>query len=317
MDRNRDLGPRHLGTGGVTLILGRVAATAATLLFLIVPSPALAAEATAAEVRRLAGDAVFDDEVLARLREVDEIDGRPADLDRVLEGASGEEIERRVGTLLDMTGDAGSASDAAASRAEAARILEQDRYRPDDIPRPFRGPLEWIADRLEPVGDAIDSAYGWVADIFSAMAQGVPGGAATLWTIFGMAIIAVVVRQTKHVVDRRTRARSRDREDHAALRGDDPRDLERRAAAARARGDHELAVRLLFRAGLLRLARARVIPARDSLTTGDIRRLLDSPQFDRLGASFDEIAYGRRAATDADSRSARETWSELLQTRPG
>jgi len=289
----------------------------ATLFVLAVPAAAEAREATGAEVRQLAGDAVFDDEALRDLRRVDEVDGRAANLDRLLEGASGEEIVQRVDALLQDPGAPAAARDAAADRAEARRIIAQDRYRPDDIPRPFRGPLEWIAQRLEPVGEAITDFYRWVGQLFRTLARGTPGGAATLWTLAGLAVVAAAAAQTNRLIARRNKTRAEGGADDNTRRGDDPRELERRAAAARSRGEHDLAVRLLFRAGLLRLARAQVIPARDSLTTGDVRRLLASPEFDRIGISFDEIAYGRRRATDADSRSARDAWSQLLRTRSG
>ena len=289
-------------------------ATALAVIFLtLVPSAASAIEATSSEVTRLAEDAAFDDDALSRLKQIDAIDGRAVDLDRLLEGAEGDEIEQRIDTLLTRPDAAPAPRAPAAERAEAERILEQDRYRSEEIPRPFRRQLEWIADRLEPVGNAVDSIFGWVDDVFRGLARGTPGGAATLWFIIGGVIVAMVALQTKRIVERRGRTRIEDVIATHGGRGDDARDLERKAAAARARGDHELAVRLLFRAGLLRLARARAIPARRSLTTGEIRRLLGYPEFDRIGRSFDEIAYGRRPATSSDTDEARVAWSEILQ----
>lgn len=293
-----------------------VASLVAALLLFAIAAPASAREASAEEVQTLARDAAFDDDALQELRSIDEIDGRAADLDRLLEGANGEEITERVETLLGSPG-LGDNHDPEALRAEARRILSQDRYRGEDIPRPFRRLLEWMADRLEPVGNVIDAIYGWIGDILSTLAAGTPGGAATLWTLIGLVVVAAVAAQTKRVVERRGKTRAQEAATAEALRSDDPRELEKRAAAARARGEHELAVRLLFRAGVLRLAKARVIPARDSLTTGEIRRLLRSPHFDRIGTSFDQIAYGRRPATDADSSAAREAWSALLRSGRG
>lgn len=292
-----------------------VASLAATALVVALAAPGTADEATAEQVRKLAHDAGFDDRARQRLRAIDEIDGRRVDLDRLLEGARGGEIEQRVEALLEPADAPAVARDPETDRAEARRILSQDRYRPDDIPRPFRGPLEWIAKRLEPVRNVFDAVYGWIAGLLSLLAAATPGGAATLWTVIGLLVVAAVAVQTKRIVERRGKARIRRAEAVDALHGDDPRDLEKRAAAARARGEHDLAVRLLFRAGVGRLARARLIPAHESLTTGEIRRLVRSPHFDRLGVSFDEIVYGRRRANDADSRAAREGWSELLRSK--
>ena len=275
--------------------------------------PALAAEATRTEVLDLAHDATFDDDAREQLLAIDEIEGQPVDMHRLLEGAEGAELEQRVRALLLHPAAPTDPGDPAADRAAAKEIVAQDRFQPDEIPRPFRGPLEWIADRLEPVGNAIGSFFRWIARLFSIVASGTPGGAATLWMLLGLAIVALVAWQARRVVERRGRARPEAAPDGVPLRADDPRELERQAAAARARGEHDLAVRLLFRAGLLRLARARAIPPRSSLTTGQLRRLLEMPEFDALGRSFDEIAYGRRAATDADSDAARSGWSEVLR----
>lgn len=88
--------------------------------------------------------------------------------------------------------------------------------------------------------------------------------------------------------------------------------VEGRAAAAEARGDHDAAVQLRFRVGLLRLHGARRIDLRASTTTGEIRRALRSPAFDRLARTFDEITYGRRAATAQDAGAAREGWPAVL-----
>jgi Domain of unknown function (DUF4129) len=88
--------------------------------------------------------------------------------------------------------------------------------------------------------------------------------------------------------------------------------LERRADEAERARDHALAVRLRFRAGLMRLGEREVIPYRPSLTTAEARRRLRSEPFDRLATDFDAIAYGGRAAGDDDARAAREGWREVL-----
>jgi hypothetical protein len=284
--------------------------SALVVLSLLVAPAALAAEASRDEVTRLAEDAAFDDDALAQLRDIDSIDGEPVDVERLISGAERTDIERRITTLF--SEDVPEPRDPAADRADAESVLGQDRYQPEEIPRPFRGPLEWIADRLEPVGDAIGSFFGWIVDVFTTVAAGTPGGAATLWMIIGLAVVTFVFVQTRRVVERRGRAKASEGPVGELTRSDDPRDLERQAAAARDRGDHALEVRLLFRAGVIRLARARAIPARYSLTTGEIKRLLHSGDFDRVGRSFDEIAYGNRSATTEDGDAARAGWARVL-----
>jgi hypothetical protein len=157
---------------------------------------------------------------------------------------------------------------------------------------------------LQRVWDAIVRAYNSLGGV-------TPGGTATLWLLLGIAVIVIAVLGTRRIIARRTRRHDESRDSITPAR-DDPGRLERAAAQAAAKGDHETAVRLLFRAGVIRLARARVIPPRRSLTTGDIQRKLHSPDFDRLGRSFDEIAYGGRRATKADSTEAHATWRTIL-----
>ena len=103
---------------------------------------------------------------------------------------------------------------------------------------------------------------------------------------------------------RAARARSPERDDPAALE----RDADRAAAA----GEWETAVRLRFRAGLLRLDARDLIEYRPSLTTGEVAETIVSPTFDRIGADFDEIAYGGRSAREADEAASREGWQRVL-----
>ncbi len=93
---------------------------------------------------------------------------------------------------------------------------------------------------------------------------------------------------------------------------EDPAAYEREADSAEAAGDLERAVRLRFRAGLLRLGQRGVIRYRPSLTTNEVRRLLGSETFDDLATRFEEVAYGGRDAEAADVRVARESWPRVL-----
>ena len=93
----------------------------------------------------------------------------------------------------------------------------------------------------------------------------------------------------------------------------DPARLEREAREAERRGDLVTALRLLFRAGLLRLDRARAIVLRDSLTTGEVRRRLRLPEFDALARSFDEVVYGGRRPEPGDVEAFRRSWTSVLE----
>ena len=71
-------------------------------------------------------------------------------------------------------------------------------------------------------------------------------------------------------------------------------------------------MRLRFRAGLLRLDRRHVLVYRPSLTTGEVARAIRAPAFAEVGARFDEIAYGGRAAQREDAEAAKRGWRDVL-----
>jgi hypothetical protein len=95
--------------------------------------------------------------------------------------------------------------------------------------------------------------------------------------------------------------------------GLDPDELERRAADAEGRGELDTALRLRFRAGLLRLADAGVLRLRPGLTNAAVSRTLRSRRFDELALDFDEVAYGGRPATPDDVAAARSGWPAVLE----
>ncbi len=95
-------------------------------------------------------------------------------------------------------------------------------------------------------------------------------------------------------------------------RSEDPAELERLADEAERRGDLEIALRLRFRAGLLRLGRARALPLRPSLRTREARRALGSARFDRLARDFDEVVYGGRPPSEVDVEAARSEWPQVV-----
>jgi len=92
-----------------------------------------------------------------------------------------------------------------------------------------------------------------------------------------------------------------------------PAALEAAAAEAEARGDFALAVRLRFRAGLLRLDRdARAITYRPSIPTREVRAELASEAFDDLADTFENITYGGDDAEPADTAVARRDWPRVV-----
>ena len=186
------------------------------------------------------------------------------------------------------------------ARDQAREILGSRRYKPANVPRPFEGALEWLGDRLRPIGD-----------FFSRLTESLVG------KIVLAAVLAGIVTVIALLVARRRAAREagmgggrrRGPRDETA----DPARLEREADTAERRGDLDRALRLRFRAGLLRLGRAGAISFRPSITTGQVARRLRLPAFDDLAVTFDAVAYGGRHASATDVSTARAAWPRVLE----
>jgi hypothetical protein len=191
------------------------------------------------------------------------------------------------------------AVDADAARREAERILSDRRFERDPAPRPFRGPLRWVGERVEPIRD-------WIWDRL----RSVPG---RMWPAIVLAVVVFVVWRIVRAVRRR-------RVTHSGAKGvlygddelEDPNELERAADAAERDGDLERAIRLRFRAGLLRLGDRGAIRYRPSVTTSEVRRVLGSHQFDELARTFEAVTYGGRDPAPADVDAARREWPRVL-----
>jgi len=270
---------------------------------LLVPTAGARAEpVSSADLRALAVEALDDPAALERLRGVDRVDGRPADLAAALDGASEAELRGRLEALAQDA--APRSADPAAARDEARDIVSGRRFSPPEVPGPFRGLLERLADWLGPV-----------LDLIPALDDLIPGGRPVVWALLVALVGIVAALLAGRALRRRTVGGGPRGATAAGAAAEDPDALDRRAREAAARGDHELALRLSFRAGLARLDRRGVIELRPSLSTGAVARALHSPQFDRAAARFDEVVYGRRPAAPADVAAAREAWSAVLDER--
>ncbi len=269
----------------------------------LLPAAAARAESVSgAELRALAAQAIDDPAALERLRGVDGVDGRPADLAAALEGADGDELRARLDALSSEAPE--PAGDAAGARDEAREIVSGRRFSPPEVPGPFRGVLERLADWLGPV-----------LDVIPALDDLIPGGRPVVWALLVVLVGGIAALLAGRALRRRVTGDARRAPAAGVTVAEDPETLERRAREAAARGEHELALRLGFRAGLARLDSRGVIELRPSLSTGDVARALRSPQFDRTAARFDEVVYGRRSAAAADVDEAREAWSAVLDER--
>lgn len=190
-------------------------------------------------------------------------------------------------------------------RRHAEKILDERRF-DETTPRPFRGVLEWLST---PVREAVEALDGLV----TAAAGRLPGGEKTFWLLLGLLVCVAAAIVATRIARRRSTASFE--QARRTRRGEkpDPRRLEREADEAEHQGDFERALRLRFRAGLMRLGLAEAIPLRDSLTSGEVRRRLQQPEFDALAAAFDEIVYGRRTPELSDVDEARTGWPRVLE----
>jgi uncharacterized protein DUF4129 len=278
--------------------VSRLVALVVATLVLAVPSTAAADAVSSAELAALGVRAANDAQAHDRLLAVDEVDGQRVDVRAALAGARGDEITARTRLIAQVLGrqEGSPASD----RERAAAVLADRRYTGTKLPQPLKKPLQWLGDRLEPIAHWINGRGAVV-----------PGGPIALWMILAALVVAAAGSITGTTIRRRALAIERARA--AALpEADDPHALERTADRAEQDGDFERAVRLRFRAGLLRLDRRHVLVYRPSLTTGEVARAIRAPAFAEVGARFDEIAYGGRAALREDAEAAKRGWRDVL-----
>lgn len=187
------------------------------------------------------------------------------------------------------------------ARRAARHILSDGRFRSSSTPRPLRGPLRWVGDRLATV-------FGPIGRFL----ERVPG---VIWISVLLAVVALIV-----VLGVRARRRLSTRAPAAKGGGapveaedEDADALERAADEAERDGDLARAVRLRFRAGLLRLGDKGAIRYRPSVTTGEVRRTLSSTTFDDLAGTFEAVTYGGRTAAQPDVDNARRAWPRVLE----
>jgi hypothetical protein len=191
------------------------------------------------------------------------------------------------------------------ARRVARRILSGRQFRAAPTPRPFRGVLRWIGDRLHPIVSWVGHVVADVAGTWLVVPAGLVVAAALVY-------VAVRVRGRRRRPDAR-----RDAYDMVDDHVEDPNELERAAERAERDGQLDHALRLRFRAGLLRLGDRGAIRYRPSLTTGEVRRALGSETFDELARTFETVAYGGRDAVGDDVATARREWPRVVAGATG
>lgn len=205
-------------------------------------------------------------------------------------------MEAAVGVGAARAGPVSAYADDA--RADAREILDGREFRDTDLPRPLEDPFERLGRLIQ--------------DAFNELVEVLPGGGVTAWAL-AAAVLLLAGAVLAARVTRRQVARDMVRARAALTQEEDPRALLRAAEDAERGADLELALRLRFRAGLLDLDRRGLLAVSPAMPTGAIRRELDSRTFDRLAASFEEVAYGGRAAEREDVDVARQEWPRVRE----
>jgi hypothetical protein len=199
-----------------------------------------------------------------------------------------------------MSGRNAAAVDPDAARDAARHILSGRQYRSAPTPRPLRHQLTWLGDRAHGVTD-------WIGRVLSHVPPLVLLALGLLAVALLIAFVIYKTRARRGSPDARRRSRA-----IAADETEDPAELERAADEAEQAGRLDQALRLRFRAGLLRLGDRGAIRYRPSVTTNEVRRVLGSETFDELARTFDAVAYGGRDAEPPDLDTARREWPRVV-----
>ena len=268
---------------------------------------AQAGSASSDQVAALATKAVSSDQALAELRRITEVDGRPADLHSATAdlGAHRRARLRALAAAFHGAGGGVAAPRAQDARAQAKRVLDADKFHEQKLPKPFKGALEWLADRLRPIGKAFEP----LGDLLDA----VPGGGYILLALLaaGLGWLVWWLAQLRSNATVSERSSSWSLVDPTL----DPAELERQADAARAAGDYSRSLRLYHEAGIVRMARADRIVVRPATTARDVAQQVSEASLDELTTTFEQVVYGGREATESECERSRRGWLELVGSR--
>ena len=199
-------------------------------------------------------------------------------------------------------------SDDLQARAEtivsgSAYTGERDSFLTDNpVTRFIDDVMQRIRDWLSPSGEVrtgtpttqVDPgrpSYGWL--LLAAL------------LVLAVAVAAVIARRRLRVETDLQRAIDVER------RGD-AEELEDLATAAEAAGRFEDALRLRFRAGLMRLDDLEVIVYDPALATGAVRSAVGMGEFDTVATQFERVAYSDYTPQRTDVTSHQQGWLTVL-----
>ncbi len=217
-------------------------------------------------------------------------------------------------SVRDLAGSTGGSQGgfAAEARRQARQILSGSQYqtRPERSFRPLAGVLAAIGrffDRVfgplwrflddhlfHPVGNSVFDLFGdWWPLLVLALAL-----------VAGIALGRIIIKR-RALPARRLPGQS------SRPASQDPETLERLADQAELDGDLEVAVRLRFRAGVIRLERMGAVDRGPTRTDRELSGSLRSATFDALAADLESIVYGGAPATEQQAADALSGWRRV------
>jgi hypothetical protein len=189
-----------------------------------------------------------------------------------------------------------------AAREAAQSILSQRHFHPPPVPNPLHGVLVWV-------GRAISDPVGAINRLVGNAGRDLPLGVPGIWAAAGVLVVVLsallAVRRARTKLDHAKKG-------PATAGGPRPAELERAAERAERDGNWEQAVRLRFRAGLLRISERERLRYPDTTPNHVLARALGSEPLEGLVGRFDEIVYGGEEATMADAEDQRRLWPGVI-----
>ena len=197
------------------------------------------------------------------------------------------------------------------ARHQVEQILSRPPYTTSNGPRPLAGIFHALGRALD---DVFGPVWRWLYHhVLLHIGHGFRFAFGGWWPLVAGALaLAVGALSATLVVRRRSRIQARRQPAQTVTSEEKPGALEAEAAAADAAGDFERAVRLRFRAGLLRLVRQGTLVDDHARTDRQLTALVPSTTFRQLAQRHERIVYGREPAAAEDSSLARQQWPRAL-----
>ncbi len=199
-------------------------------------------------------------------------------------------------------------TDADQLQDQAREILKGARFHERRTPGPFAGLFrrlgDWLDPLLGPIGRFLGRIFRLIGDWW---AEPLARVVLIVLVVGSAALLAWLVIRRRTAVSLGGGGRG------SKTAEEDPGTLERAADEAERAGRYADAVRLRFQAGVVRLQRDGKVRRGRSTPTRAIGRQLRIDEFDRIGRTFDAVAYGHRDASADDAAEAKHGWGRVLE----